>query len=79
MPEKIIKSKNRCIWMDAGVMRFKLCESDFDCHCCQFDCGSAEAAKRQIARRQQAGEPAAEIRDGSVVKPDAARLRGTPE
>ena len=31
MAEKIIESKKRCIWMDAGVVQFKLCDKDFDC------------------------------------------------
>ena len=34
MAEKVIESKKRCIWMDAGVIQFKLCASDFDCLSC---------------------------------------------
>jgi glycine cleavage system H lipoate-binding protein len=60
MAEKIIESKKRCIWMDAGVVQFKLCDSDFDCKSCQFDRAMNESATRQIARRQQAGNPAAQ-------------------
>ncbi len=60
MAEKIIESKKRCIWMDAGVIDFKLCESDFDCQSCQFDRAMTESATRQIARRQLAGKPAAQ-------------------
>ena len=72
MPEKIIETKKRCIWMDAGVVQFKLCDSDFDCPSCQFDWvmtesanrrsqgGCDESAKRQIVRRLLAGEPAAQ-------------------
>ncbi|MFZ0052687.1 MAG: hypothetical protein WAK96_13010 [Desulfobaccales bacterium] len=71
MPEKIIESKNRCIWMDSGVMHFKLCESDFDCLSCQFDRAMTESATRQIARRLLAGKPAAVGLDapGSGVSP----------
>lgn len=60
MAEKIIETKKRCRWMDAGVIDFKLCESDFDCQSCQFDRAMTESATRQIARRQQAGKPAAQ-------------------
>lgn len=59
MAEKIIESKKRCIWMDAGVVNFKLCESDFDCRSCQFDRTMTESATRLLSRRQQAGKPAA--------------------
>jgi glycine cleavage system H lipoate-binding protein len=58
MAEKIMESKKRCIWMDAGVIQFKLCDSDFDCLSCQFDRAMIESANQQIARRQQAGKPA---------------------
>jgi glycine cleavage system H lipoate-binding protein len=54
MAEKIIESKKRCIWMDAGVVQFKLCDSDFDCASCQFDRAMNESATQQIARRRQA-------------------------
>src|SRR5665647_44078 len=60
MPEKIIESKKHCIWMDAGVVQFKLCDSDFDCLSCQFDRAMTESATRQIAQRQLAEKPAAQ-------------------
>lgn len=55
MVEKIIESKKRCIWMDAGVVQFKLCDKDFDCLSCQFDQAITESATRQLA-----GKPAAQ-------------------
>jgi glycine cleavage system H lipoate-binding protein len=58
MAEKIIESKRRCIWMDAGVVQFKLCDSDFDCQSCQFDQAMTESARQQLSRRLQAGKPA---------------------
>ena len=60
MAEKIIESKKRCIWMDAGVLQFKFCDSDYDCLSCDFDRVMTESATRHIARRQQVREPAAE-------------------
>ncbi len=58
MAEKIIESKKRCIWMDAGVVQFKLCDKDFDCQSCQFDRAMTESANRHLPQ-QQAGKPVA--------------------
>ncbi len=58
MAERIIESKKCCIWMDAGVVQFKLCDKDFDCQSCQFDQAMTESASRHLPR-QQAGQPAA--------------------
>ena len=60
MPEKIIESKKHCIWMDAGVIQFKFCDSDFDCLSCQFDRAMTESATQLIARRQLARKSAAQ-------------------
>jgi glycine cleavage system H lipoate-binding protein len=52
MAEKIIESKKRCLWMNAGVVQFKLCDKDFDCQNCEFDRAMTESAKQQVAQRQ---------------------------
>ena len=52
MAEKVIESKIRCIWMDAGVIRFKLCDSDYDCLSCQFDRAMTESATKRQGRRE---------------------------
>ena len=31
------QTQNRCIWMTAGVISFKLCPLNYDCECCDFD------------------------------------------
>jgi glycine cleavage system H protein len=36
--------KNRCIWMTAGVISFKLCPFNYDCEHCDFD----EAMRSQV-------------------------------
>jgi hypothetical protein len=51
MAEKVIESKKSCIWMDAGVVQFKFCDSDFDCLSCQFDRAMTESATQLQARR----------------------------
>lgn len=60
MAEKILESKKRCIWMDAGVIQFKLCDRDYDCRSCQFDLAMTESATRLLAQRQLAAHPAAQ-------------------
>jgi glycine cleavage system H protein len=37
-------AKNRCIWMMAGVISFKLCPLNYDCEHCDFD----EAMRSQV-------------------------------
>jgi|GEM_PF-4695218 len=59
MAEKVIESKKRGKWMDAGVIQFKLCASDFDCLSCEFDRAMTESASKHLARRQLEGKPAA--------------------
>jgi glycine cleavage system H lipoate-binding protein len=59
MAEKVLENKKPCIWMDAGVVQFKLCGSDFDCQSCEFDRAMTESAIRLLARRQPAGTPGA--------------------
>lgn len=60
MADKIIESRKSCIWMDAGVLQFKFCDSDYDCVSCEFDRVMTESANKLLARRrQQKGEPAA--------------------
>ena len=52
MAEKVIESKQSCIWTDAGVVQFKLCDSNFDCYSCQFDRAMIESATQHQARRE---------------------------
>ena len=59
MAEKVMESKKTCIWADAGVIQYKLCDSDYDCQSCAFDRAMTESAAKQLARRQLAGKPPA--------------------
>jgi hypothetical protein len=49
-----------CVWMEAGVLRYWLCNHDFDCDNCPLD-----AALRGVplASPQRAKEPAAATGD----------------
>jgi glycine cleavage system H lipoate-binding protein len=60
MAEKVMASKKSCIWVDAGVIQFKLCDKDFDCQTCEFDRAMTEAAVKELARRQSARNPVAQ-------------------
>jgi glycine cleavage system H lipoate-binding protein len=57
MAEKINTGKRPCIWMDAGVIDFKICDHDFDCRTCEFDWAMTESAAHHLARRQGTGPP----------------------
>ena len=52
MAEKVIESKKSCIWMDAGVVQFKLCASNFDGYPCEFARAMTESATKHQARRE---------------------------
>jgi glycine cleavage system H lipoate-binding protein len=43
--------KRKCIWMEAGVVSFKLCDNNYDCPTCAYD--HAMQAKSQESRAQQ--------------------------
>jgi glycine cleavage system H lipoate-binding protein len=33
----IPENENHCVWMDAGLVNYKLCDKNFDCDTCSFD------------------------------------------
>ena len=37
MINEVSDGKKPCIWMEAGVVDFKLCNHCFDCATCEFD------------------------------------------
>ncbi len=43
---------SNCIWVDAGLVSYKLCDRDFECEDCQFD-----QAMRQESRRTSKNPP----------------------
>jgi len=53
-------AQNRCIWMTAGVISFKLCPFDFDCEHCDFDkamrshVGSGKITSKVKSQRRKA-------------------------
>ena len=57
MAEKLILGKKPCIWMEAGVIDYKICNKDFDCEHCELDRAMTEAAVANLARLRAAQLP----------------------
>ena len=50
MAKNATEGKKPCIWMEAGVIDFKICNRDFDCPTCEFDQAMTEAAAHNLTR-----------------------------
>ncbi|MCK9376515.1 MAG: hypothetical protein M0P73_10230 [Syntrophobacterales bacterium] len=59
MTDEITQGKKPCIWMEAGVIDFKICNKNFDCENCELDRAMSEAAADSLARQQAAQPPRA--------------------
>ena len=57
MANQFIEGKKSCIWMEAGVIDFKICNRDFDCTNCEFDQAMAKAASHRLAHWKGAEPP----------------------
>ena len=80
---KVVPSgEERCIWMEAGVIDYKLCNNYFNCHTCAFDKAMKETADRNAdARRlgiEAEGKKAGleKLVDFLRVGPPLARVEG---
>jgi glycine cleavage system H lipoate-binding protein len=51
MTEKLnfMATENKCIWMDANVVSYKLCNNNYNCMTCNFDKGMAKKAQDEQA------------------------------
>jgi glycine cleavage system H lipoate-binding protein len=45
-PDKKAKAANPCLWMQAGVVKFKNCDNYYDCITCKYDHAMAMKAER---------------------------------
>jgi glycine cleavage system H lipoate-binding protein len=43
-PDKEAQAKNPCLWMQAGVVKFKGCNNFYDCNTCKYDLGMRKKA-----------------------------------
>jgi glycine cleavage system H lipoate-binding protein len=48
--------EEQCIWMEAGVIDYKLCNNYFNCHTCSFDKAMKETADKNVMARVQGRE-----------------------
>jgi len=58
--------ERKCIWMDAGVVSYKLCTNQFQCNLCDFDRAMSSRAKQtkeapQVVRTELGDKPKKEI------------------
>jgi glycine cleavage system H lipoate-binding protein len=44
--------KKKCVWMEAGVVSYKLCDNNYDCSTCSYD----QAMQIKVARQKEATE-----------------------
>jgi len=45
-PDKKAKASNPCLWMQAGVVKFKNCDNYYDCTTCKYDNAMAQKAAK---------------------------------
>lgn len=51
--------KKKCVWMEAGVVSYKLCDNNFDCSTCLYDHGMQDKVARHKAAAVMQVVPAA--------------------
>lgn len=44
--------KKKCVWMEAGVIDYKICDNNFDCNSCHFDRSMTQTAEANLALRK---------------------------
>lgn len=52
MMDQVTDGKKPCIWMEAGVVDFKMCNHCFDCATCEFDRAMTAAAAQDLTLRE---------------------------
>ena len=45
--------ERKCIWMDAGVVSYKLCTNHYQCNTCEFDLAMSNRAKKDKLNLQE--------------------------
>lgn len=70
----IPESEKKCIWMDAGVVGYKLCPIEFNCSDCDFD----KALRLKIAKTRSKPGPAAPTNKPPLDKDWIEKFRNLP-
>jgi glycine cleavage system H lipoate-binding protein len=67
MINEVSNGRKPCIWMEAGVVDFKMCHHCFDCATCEFDRAMTADATRNLVMRQT-GEPPLDEQTQTFIK-----------
>ena len=67
-----------CVWMQAGVVDYKLCDRDYDCEHCPFD-EALHTRSSQQALRERRAQSESTIVQGCGVEPETKRDVGEVE
>ena len=59
--------RKKCVWMEAGVVSYKLCDNNFDCPTCSYD--HAMQAKVEREREKMAAQQLAAKRPPISFRP----------
>jgi glycine cleavage system H lipoate-binding protein len=51
------QGEEQCIWMEAGVIDYKLCNNYYNCHTCSFDKAMKTTAEKNVLARLSGMEP----------------------
>ena len=83
-PDKKAKAANPCLWMQAGVVKFKNCDNYYDCTTCKYDNAMGQKAARgkqltwQAAMRLRPDMDRVCRSDSGGARHDVDRERGRP-
>ena len=58
--------KKKCVWMEAGVVSYKLCDNNFDCPTCTYDQAMQTKVAREREKSMERLLPAEQIASGAV-------------
>jgi hypothetical protein len=53
--KSVPSGEDKCIWMEAGVIDYKLCNYYYNCHECPFDKAMKQTTEKNAAARLQGG------------------------
>ena len=61
---------NKCVWMEAGLISYKLCDRDYECETCPFDWAMSEEGSAE--RKDRGSKPDGER--GTPLRASASRV-----
>ncbi len=70
------EQKKQCVWMEAGVIDYKICDHNFDCCSCPFDHAMKQTAAANLAQMRAGQTPSG--KKGKII-PWQEKMRQRPE